>query len=90
MEVRLAEMQDAEAITALINSAFRKAESFFIDGDRIDVASVRALMEKGQFLLAEDKVALAGCVYVEREANERISDYSRSTQGRRKRALARC
>ncbi len=64
--MRLAGSQDAEAITALINSAFRKAESFFIDGDRIDLASLRTLMEKGQFFLAEDNVALAGCVYVER------------------------
>ena len=31
MQVRLAQIQDAETITALINSAFRKAESFFID-----------------------------------------------------------
>lgn len=65
MEIRLAEIQDAEAITALINSAFRKAESFFIERDRIDVASIRALMEKGQFLVAENRGALAGCVYVE-------------------------
>ena len=65
MQVRLAETQDAEAITATINSAFRKAESFFIDRDRIDAESVRASMEKGQFLIAEDNGALAGCVYVE-------------------------
>src|SRR5579872_3411530 len=65
MQVRLAQIQDAEAITTLINSAFRKAESFFIDGDRTDVASVRTLMEKGQFLIVEDKGALAGSVYVE-------------------------
>ena len=66
MEIRLAEIQDAEAITALINSAFRKAESFFIERDRIDVASIRALMEKGQFFVAEDNGTLAGCVYVEK------------------------
>ena len=65
MQVRMAKIQDAEAITALINSAFRKAESFFIDRDRIDAAAIRTLMEKGQFLLAEDNGALAGCVYVE-------------------------
>ena len=65
MQVRMAKIQDAEAITALINSAFRKAESFFIDGDRIDAAAIRTLMEKGQFLLAEENGTLAGCVYVE-------------------------
>lgn len=65
MQVRVAQLQDAEAITALINSAFRKAESFFIERDRIDVESIRMLMEKGQFLVAEDRGALAGSVYVE-------------------------
>lgn len=57
---------DIEAITAVINAAFRKAESFFIERDRIDPESVRALMSKGQFLLAEDNGTLAGCVYLER------------------------
>ena len=66
MEVRVATVEDAEAITAVINAAFRKAESFFIERDRIDVESVRELMAKGQFLLAEDKGTFAGCVYLER------------------------
>lgn len=65
MQLRLAEIQDAEAITALINAAFRLAESFLIDGDRIDLESVRGLLEKGRFLVADDGGALAGCVYVE-------------------------
>jgi len=65
MQLRLAEIQDAESITIVINSAFRKAEAFFIDGDRIDVESVRSLMEKGQFLIAGDNDAVTGCVYVE-------------------------
>ena len=65
MQVRLAQIQDAEAITAVINSAFRRAESFFIDRDRIDVGAIRTLMEKGKFLLAEENGALAGSVYVE-------------------------
>lgn len=65
MQLRLAKIQDAEAITAVINSAFRKAESFIIDGDRIDLDSVRSLMEKGQFLVAENSGAFTGCVYVE-------------------------
>jgi N-acetylglutamate synthase-like GNAT family acetyltransferase len=65
VEVRRAETQDTEAITAMINAAFRQAESFFIEGDRIDVMSIRALMEKGQFLVAEDNGALSACVYVE-------------------------
>ena len=66
MQVRLAEtFRMPKRSQPLVNSAFRKAESFFIDRDRIDVESVRALMEKGRFLIAEDNGALAGCVYVE-------------------------
>jgi GNAT superfamily N-acetyltransferase len=57
VQVRLAEIQDAEAVTSLINAAFRKAESFLIDRDRIDAESVRALLEKGKFLVAENPVA---------------------------------
>jgi GNAT superfamily N-acetyltransferase len=66
VQMRLAGSQDAESITAVINSAFKKAEAFFIDGDRIDVESVRSLMEKGKFLIAGDNDAVTGCVYVER------------------------
>jgi N-acetylglutamate synthase-like GNAT family acetyltransferase len=65
LQLRLAEIQDAEAITALINTAFRLAESFLIDRDRIDLESVRGLLEKGQFLVADDGGVLAGCVYLE-------------------------
>lgn len=66
MEVRIAAIKDVEAITAVINAAFRKAESFFIELDRIDAESVQALMAKGEFLLAEDNGTLIGCVYLER------------------------
>jgi GNAT superfamily N-acetyltransferase len=59
-------MQDAEGITALINAAFRKAESFFVDGDRIDLESVRGLIAKGEFLISQENAALQGCVYLER------------------------
>ncbi len=68
MEIRRAEIQDAEAITVLINSAFRKAESFFIERYRIDVASIRTLMEKGPFFVAEDNGVSAACVYVEKRS----------------------
>jgi GNAT superfamily N-acetyltransferase len=59
-----AEPNDAEAIAALVNAAFR-VERFFIDGDRTNPAQVRALLQTGAFLLAEADGALAGCVYVE-------------------------
>jgi GNAT superfamily N-acetyltransferase len=81
VQVRVADDQDAEAITSVINAAFRLAESFLIDHDRIDAESVRSLLEKGKFLVAlhreddgeddggadrrADCGALAGCVYVE-------------------------
>ena len=68
MQLRLAETRDAEAIAAVINTAFRKAESFLMDRDRITVDAVRDLLQKGKFLLAEDDGGLLGCVYVELRA----------------------
>jgi predicted N-acetyltransferase YhbS len=65
MKVRLAAAKDAEAITNLINAAFRKAEAFLIDRDRIDLKSVQSFLQTGKFLLAEDGASLMGCVYVE-------------------------
>ncbi len=65
MQLRLAEIGDAGPITRVINAAFKQAESFLIDRDRIDESSVRALLEKGNFLVAEDQGVLVGCVYVE-------------------------
>jgi len=63
--LRAARVEDAPAIAALINAAFR-VERFFIDGDRTDTDEVRGLLEKGSFLLASDAAGgLAGCVYVE-------------------------
>jgi predicted N-acetyltransferase YhbS len=65
VRVRPAKSEDAERITAVINSAFRRAEGFFIDSDRIDVGSVLNLLKDGKFLLAEGEGTLLGCVYVE-------------------------
>lgn len=64
-QIRRASVDDAQKITGLVNLAFRRAESFFVDGDRIDIERVRGLMHQGMFLLAEDAAGLAGCVYVE-------------------------
>jgi GNAT superfamily N-acetyltransferase len=63
--VRQASLKDAELITAIINRAFRSAEGFFIDTDRINLESVRDLFQKGNFFLAETEDVVAGCVYVE-------------------------
>ena len=64
MEIRPAREDEAERVTALINEAF-EVEKFFIDGDRIDLAEVRSLSEKGAFLVAVNGGAVSGCVYVE-------------------------
>lgn len=65
MQFRAAEMRDAEAIVSVINAAFRKAESFLIDRDRIDLATVREFLRTGSFLVADDLGSVCGCVYVE-------------------------
>jgi GNAT superfamily N-acetyltransferase len=50
---------------ALINSAFRIAEDFFYDEDRITFEEVERLFTTGTFLIAEVDRVLCGCVYVE-------------------------
>jgi predicted N-acetyltransferase YhbS len=61
---RSASSADSEQIARLVNAAFGP-ERFFIDGDRTNPDKVRALLQKGKFLLAEESGALVGCVYVE-------------------------
>lgn len=65
MQLRVATHSEADAITSLINAAFRRAESFLIDGNRIDLQTVQGLLEKGEFLVADDVGTLAACVYLE-------------------------
>src|SRR6266849_2605064 len=65
---RVASIADTAALARLINAAFR-VEQPFIEGDRIDHPGVRAFLQKGKFLLAEDDTGLAGCVYVEIRAD---------------------
>jgi N-acetylglutamate synthase-like GNAT family acetyltransferase len=64
-QVRIADSGDAGEITLLINSAFRLAEGFFIEGDRIEEKEVIHSLTTGKFLLAEEEGTLIGCVYVE-------------------------
>jgi GNAT superfamily N-acetyltransferase len=66
----IAKMRDAEAIVSVINAAFRKAEGFLLDRDRIDLQTVRELLQKGTFLVVEDGF-LCGCVYVEPRGGDR-------------------
>lgn len=65
MQMRVAASLDVESITELINTAFRQAESFFIESDRIDSESIRSLMGKGQFLVTAENGVYIGCVYLE-------------------------
>ena len=65
VRIRIAQREDAEEITTAINSAFRGAEQFFVEGDRVDAAEVLNFLSSGKFLLAESEDTLLGCVYVE-------------------------
>jgi len=65
VHVRIAQPEDAEKITTVINSAFRAAELFFVEGARVDVGEVLNFLSSGKFLLAESDHTLLGCVYVE-------------------------
>jgi len=65
VRVRVASMADTKTIMGVINAAFRRAESFIIDRDRIDLEGVQSLLRKGEFLLADDDGVAVGCVYLE-------------------------
>ena len=65
LPIRIATTADVPQITAVINAAFRIAEGFFIDGNRITQAEVEESLSKGAFLLVEADGKLNGCVYVE-------------------------
>ncbi len=60
MKIRWAAAGDVDAIVRVINLAFRAAESFFIERDRITAETLRKMMEKGKFLLAEEAGGLVG------------------------------
>ncbi|MGH9761012.1 MAG: GNAT family N-acetyltransferase [Blastocatellia bacterium] len=64
VEVRFANLADSTAVADVINAAF-SVERFFVQGNRITVAGVESLMERGRFLVAEASGAMVGCVYLE-------------------------
>ena len=64
-KIRIADSSDDEKITAVINAAFKIAEGFFVDGNRITLEEVRQHGSSGAFLVAENDDAVTGCVYVE-------------------------
>ena len=65
IKIRWADAGDGAAIVRVINRAFRTAESFFVEGDRVSAEILQPMLAKGNFLLAEDAAGLVGCVYVE-------------------------
>jgi GNAT superfamily N-acetyltransferase len=64
VRTRLALGSDAETLARLINAAFVVERPIF-DCDRTNPDGVRAFLERGEFLVAEDSAGFAGCVYVE-------------------------
>jgi GNAT superfamily N-acetyltransferase len=67
----MANPDEVEQITNLINSSFRQAEGFFVEQDRIDCDNVRNSFAIGKFLVSESQDTLIGCVYVEPRADAR-------------------
>lgn len=67
ISLRTAKSSDAEGIARLVNTAFL-VERFFIERDRTNPATVRRLMEDGEFLLAENGSSLVGCVHIEQHS----------------------
>jgi len=62
----VATAEDAPAITALLNDAYRPVESFFHRGPRTTIEIVRERIGRGAFLLRRtDGGAIGACVYVE-------------------------
>ncbi len=64
-KIRIADLSDDEQITAVINAAFKIAEGFFVDGNRISREEVQQHLETGVFLVAETENGITGCVYLE-------------------------
>jgi predicted N-acetyltransferase YhbS len=64
-KIRIANSSDDEKITDVINAAFKIAEEFFVDGNRITLEEVRQHRARGTFLVAESDEEITGCVYVE-------------------------
>jgi len=65
LRLRCATSADARAIAHLVNDAFRLERLIFTTEDRTNPEEVRGMLQKGEFLLAEDGGSLVGCVYLE-------------------------
>jgi len=89
IKIRWAEARDVAAIVRVINLAFRAAESFFVEGDRINIEILQPMLDKGNFLLAEDAKGLAACVYVELRGERAYFGLLAVDPGRQHRGLGR-
>jgi ribosomal protein S18 acetylase RimI-like enzyme len=89
IKIRWAEACDVLAIVRVINAAFRAAESFFIERDRISDETLQPMLEKGNFLLAEDAGGLAGCVLVQLRGERAYFGLLAVDPGRQHRGLGR-
>jgi GNAT superfamily N-acetyltransferase len=89
MKIRWAQARDVAAIVRVINLAFRAAESFFIERDRISVELLQPMLEKGRFLLAEGAGGLAGCALVELRGERAYFGLLAVDPGRQHRGLGR-
>ena len=73
VHIRKAELTDAEAVTKLVNRAYRPEagsegwtnESALVSGDRIDQGKVTTAIQSGTVLVGSNERGLVGCVQVE-------------------------
>lgn len=70
IQIRIASSEDAATMAAIINRAFRSAENFFVEENRLDEDEVRNLLSTGTFFAAEADNLMLGCVYVEQIPQE--------------------
>jgi len=61
---RTAELTDLDAIVRLVNRAF-VAESPYVEGERVNTATVHEMWVRGKFLLGEDQGMLTACIFIE-------------------------
>jgi GNAT superfamily N-acetyltransferase len=63
VRIRVATAADMDALIPVVNAAFVVED--FIEGTRTDRANMSEMMQKGEFLLAEDDGGVLACVYTE-------------------------
>jgi GNAT superfamily N-acetyltransferase len=61
---RTAELTDIDAIVRLVNRAF-VAESPYVEGERVNTATLHEMWVRGKFLLGEDQGMLTACIFIE-------------------------